>query len=203
MATTRKTKQSTKTTKANRATKIASQKTTASVAAKRTKSRPKFTAWSYIWRFVVSLAIPLGVGGLSALIAGDAMSAFGDFNQPPLAPPAWLFPVAWTILYILMGVAFFLVWIHPTDLQITKGEKAFFFIVYGIQLAFNFAWSIFFFNLGWHWFTFFWLIMLWTMILGLVIWGVKNHRAVMWLLLPYLLWVTFAGYLNLMIAILN
>lgn len=131
------------------------------------------------------------------------MSAFGSFKQPPLAPPAWLFPVAWTILYILMGVAFFLVWIHPADKQITAKEKMIFFIIYGGQLVFNFLWSIFFFNLGWHWFAFGWLIVLWVMILALVIWGGKNHRVVMWLLLPYLLWVTFAGYLNMMIAILN
>lgn len=168
-----------------------------------TTHKPKLTTWGWIWRLVVSLAIPLAVGGLSALLAGDSMAAFGSFNQPPLAPPAWLFPVAWTILYILMGVACFLVWIRPVDKQVTAKEKTFFFVVYGVQLIFNFFWSIFFFNFGWHWFAFVWLIALWAMILALVIWGGKNQRAVMWLLLPYLLWVTFAGYLNLMIAILN
>ena len=167
------------------------------------RTKVKLTTWGWIWRLLVSLAIPLVVGGLSALISGDAMSAFGNFKQPPLSPPAWLFPVAWTILYILMGVAFFLVWIHPTDKQITTKEKTIFFAVYAGQLIFNFLWSIFFFNLGWHWFAFGWLVVMWAMILALVIWGGKNHRAVMWLLLPYLLWTTFAGYLNMMIAILN
>lgn len=170
----------------------------------RTKSKnTKLTAWGYIWRLAVSIMIPLAVGGLSALITGDAMSAFGNLKQPPLAPPAWLFPVAWTILYILMGVACFLVWIRATDRQVTVKEKTTFFVIYGIQLVFNFFWSIVFFNLGWHWFAFIWLIILWLMILALVIWGFRNQRPVMWLLLPYLLWVAFAGYLNLMIAILN
>ncbi len=173
------------------------------MAKARTKHKAKLTTWGYIWRFIVSLAIPLGVGGLSALIAGDSMAAFGAMKQPPLAPPAWLFPVAWTILYILMGIACYLVWIHAIDKHLTAKDKTTFFVIYGIQLVFNFFWSIFFFNLGWHWFAFIWLIALWAMILFLVIWGARNHRAAMWLLLPYLLWVTFAGYLNLMIAILN
>jgi len=171
---------------------------------KKSKSQTtKLTTWGWVWRLIVSLAIPLAVGGLSALIAGDSMKAFGQFNQPPLAPPAWLFPVAWTILYILMGLACFFVWISPITRQLTLREKRFFFIIYAIQLIFNFFWSIFFFNLRWHVFAFIWLIALWIMILVLVIWGSRNRRIAMWLLLPYLLWVTFAGYLNIMIAILN
>ncbi len=75
----------------------------------RTKSKnTKLTTWGYIWRLAVSIMIPLAVGGLSALITGDAMSAFGNLRQPPLAPPAWLFPVARAILYVLMGGSLFL-----------------------------------------------------------------------------------------------
>lgn len=165
--------------------------------------KAKLTTWGWIWRLLVSLAIPLAVGGAAALIAGDSMATFDSFAKPPLAPPAWLFPVAWTALYILMGVACYSVWVHRTDREVTAGEKTFFFVVYGVQLVFNFLWSIFFFNLGWHLFAFIWLIVLWLMIFALVIWGLKNRRTVMWLLLPYLLWCTFAGYLNIMIAILN
>lgn len=170
---------------------------------KKKSNKNKLTTWGWMWRLLVSVAIPLVVGGAAALIAGDSMAMFNSFAKPPLAPPAWLFPVAWTILYILMGIACFLVWIHPTDKRITMEKRTFFFIVYGMQLAFNFFWSIFFFNLGRFWIAFFWLIALWAMILALVIWGVKNHRGVMGVLIPYLLWVTFAGYLNIMIAILN
>lgn len=99
---------------------------------KHTTKKLKLTPWSYIWRLIVSFAIPLGVGGVSALISGDSMAAFGSFNQPPLAPPAWLFPVAWTILYILMGVACFLVWIHTADKKLTAQEKTTFFVIYEI-----------------------------------------------------------------------
>lgn len=99
---------------------------------KHTTKKLKLTPWNYIRRLIVSLAIPLGVGGVSALISGDSMAAFGSFNQPPLAPPAWLFPVAWTILYILMGVACFLVWIHAANKKMTTQEKTTFFVIYEI-----------------------------------------------------------------------
>lgn len=179
-------KKTNKTTKVNKANKMV-----------------KLTTWGWIWRLLVSLAIPLAVGGLAALIAGDSMATFDTFNKPPLAPPAWLFPVAWTLLYILMGLACYVVWTRSTSKQLTAKEKLFFFVVYGLQLAFNFFWSIFFFNLEWHLFAFVWIIALWLMIVCLMVWGTKNNRMVMWLLLPYLLWVTFASYLNIMIAILN
>ena len=166
-------------------------------------TKTKLTGWGWFWRLVVSLAIPLGVGGLSALFAGDSMAEFGKFSQPPLAPPAWLFPVAWSILYTLMGVACFLVWIYSDNKRVTAKVKSAFFTIYDVQLIFNFFWSIFFFNFGWRWFAFGWLIALWIMILALVIWGARNNKGAMWCLLPYLLWVTFAGYLNIVIAILD
>lgn len=169
----------------------------------RTTNKTKITTWGWVWRLMVAIIVPLVVGGVSALIAGDSMAAFGALNQPPLAPPAWLFPVAWTALYILMGVACFLVWMRQLAKPSTKNQNLFFFVVYDIQLVFNFFWSIFFFNLEWYWFAFVWLIALWIMILALVVWSGKNRRAAMWCLLPYLLWTTFAGYLNIMIAILN
>lgn len=169
----------------------------------RKTSKTKSNSLWWVWKLIISIIIPLAVGGLSALIAGDLMASFGAMNQPPLSPPAWLFPVAWTVLYTLMGIACYLVWNHPTDKKITKKEKTVFYSVYGLQLVFNFFWSIFFFNFSQYWFAFVWLIILWIMILVLVIWGGKNYRAVMWCLTPYVLWVTFAGYLNIMIAILN
>ena len=166
--------------------------------------KKSYTAWGYFWRLIVSLAIPIAVGGLSGLIAGDAMSDFESFNKPPLAPPAWLFPVAWTILYLLMGLACFLIWVKPYDKAFPKGMKKCFFAIFALQLVFNFLWSIFFFNGEQYYFSFFWLLALWLMILAMIVWcGKVRSFGAMWALMPYILWVTFAGYLNLMIAILN
>lgn len=207
---TAKTASAAKTTQSVKAKKAAKAKQAAGGnAPKRTtvcviKSDKKYSTWGYAWRLIVSLAIPLAVGGLSAAIAGDAMSSFAEFNQPPLAPPAWLLPVAWTALYLLMGLAAFLIWVRPEEKIAAAKTKRTFFMVYGLQLIFNFFWSIFFFNGEWYFFAFIWLLALWAMILAMVVWShkAKCHGS-MWALLPYLLWVTFAGYLNIMIAILN
>ncbi len=175
------------------------------------KKTKKLTTWGKIWRIVVAIIIPLAVGGVSAVLTMDAMKKFGQFNQPPLAPPAWLFPVAWTILYVLMGIASYLIAMSfradrgkrsaESVKRVKLGRAA--LVIYGVQLAFNFAWSIFFFNLGWYWFAFGWLLVMWAMILVLSIMAYRLNKGAFWCLLPYLLWTTFAAYLNIGIAILN
>lgn len=147
-------------------------------------------------KLIVSLVIPLAVGGLSALLTREGMERFSEVQKPPLAPPAWLFPVAWTILYVLMGVAAYLIWVapHPFTLQ---------FAAYGTQLFFNFFWSLIFFNLKNDLFAFVWLVFLWLFILLTVLLFRRNDRTAAWLMVPYLVWVTFAGYLNLGIYLLN
>lgn len=150
-------------------------------------------------KLLPAIALPLAVGGLSALITSDAMESFGNLRQPPLSPPAWLFPVVWSLLYILMGIASYRVWIAVTTHE--KRREA--LIFYAAQLVFNFFWSIIFFNLGEYLFAFVWLVALW-----LLIWLTKQRFAKIdsvaaYLLVPYLLWVAFAGYLNLGIFILN
>ena len=155
------------------------------------------------WVATGLIFLPLMVGLVSSALTGDAMMTFGKLNQPPLAPPAWLFPVAWTILYILMGVASYLIYrLNPK----TKAEKKIQtaeLIIYFVQLFFNFMWTIFFFRLEMRWFAFGWLIVMWLMILALICMCAKNRKAAAWCLVPYLLWCTFASYLNIMIAILN
>ena len=99
----------------------------------------------------ICIAVPLAVGGLSALISGNAMATFAALEKPPLSPPAWLFPTVWTILYILMGVASYLVVVSDTP----TAEKNRALTVYGAQLAVNFFWSILFFNLSLYLFSFF------------------------------------------------
>lgn len=90
----------------------------------------------------MSLAAPLAVGGLSALITKDNMLMFEVIEKPPLAPPGWLFPVAWTILYILMGLASYRVWISDAR----KAGKQTTGVYYALSLVFNFGWPIIFFN---------------------------------------------------------
>lgn len=152
------------------------------------------------WKtLLLALAIPLGVGGLSALVTRREMDAFSQLNQPPLSPPGWLFPIVWTVLFLLMGLASYLV----VTAEAPDGVSRRALTVYGVQLVVNFFWSILFFNLKWYLFSFFWLLLLWVLILVTMILFFPIRRAAGWLLVPYLLWVTFAGYLNFGIFLLN
>lgn len=150
-----------------------------------------------IGKIILAIIIPLAVGGLSALITMNQMELFETVAKPPLAPPRWLFPVAWTILYILMGIASYLLYIADTE----EGREA--LVLYGVQLFFNFFWSIIFFNLEAYWFALIWLFIMWIIILLLLIKSRKVDERAFWLLLPYFIWTTFAFYLNFGIAVLN
>lgn len=145
---------------------------------------------------VLCLAVPLAVGGLSALLTRNGMRTFDTIAKPRLAPPGWLFPVVWTVLYILMGIASYLV---------VKSEKPnrSALAVYALQLVFNFFWSIIFFNMEQYLFAFIWLIALWLLILITIYQFYRISEPAGYLMIPYLLWVTFAGYLNLSIYLLN
>ncbi len=149
------------------------------------------------WKtLIICVAIPLGVGILSALLTRNGMQTFETINKPKLSPPGWLFPIVWTILYILMGIASYLA-------ATSRKPNGSALITYGLQLIFNFFWSIFFFNLNWYFFSFIWLVILWILIFKTITRFFKISDAAGLLMIPYLLWVTFAGYLNLSIAILN
>lgn len=152
------------------------------------------------WRsLIAALAIPLAVGGLSAWVTKDAMERFAELDQPPLSPPGWVFPVVWTILFILMGVSSYLV--GTSGMPGRERRNA--LLLYGVQLVVNFFWSIFFFNMGWYLFSFFWLALLWLLVLETIDQFWKISRSAGILLFPYLAWITFAGYLNFGIFLLN
>ena len=150
-----------------------------------------------IKQLILCIAIPLLVGGLAAFLTRDNMDIFTQLDKPPLSPPGILFPIVWTILYTLMGIASYLVVSSDADKE--EIQNALF--VYGLQLAVNFFWSIFFFNLGWYLFAFFWLLLLWGFILYTIVVFYQISKPAAYLLIPYLLWVTFAGYLNFAIAV--
>lgn len=152
------------------------------------------------WKpLLVSIAIPLAVGGISALLTKDSMKEFALLRHPLLTPPGWVFPVIWTALFAMMGLASFLVYTSTGR----RGEKRSALWVYGLQLVVNFGWPIFFFRLNWWLFAFFWLILLWVMILGVVVQFYRIRHGAGLLMIPYLAWVAFAGYLNFGIYLLN
>ncbi len=156
--------------------------------------------WSGI---AFALLLPLAVGGLAAALAAGGMARFGALNQPPLTPPGWLFPVVWTVLYLLMGYAGYLLRAElPLNDAARRNRRAALFL-YALQLFFNFVWPLLFFRAGLYAFAFLWLLVLWLLLFLLIRAAAKTRKLAAVLLLPYLAWVTFAGYLNLMIAVLN
>ena len=150
------------------------------------------------WKsLTANLAISLGTGILSALITRNSMDTYKNLNLPKLAPPSILFPIVWTILFILMGISAYIIYESNSD------QKQSALTIYGIQLLVNFIWPILFFNLGLYLFSFIWIILLWLLII-LMINSFKNISSVAaYLQIPYLLWVTFASYLNFMIYYSN
>lgn len=143
------------------------------------------------------IIIPLAVGWLASFLTKNAQIAFVRMAKPPLAPPAWLFPIVWTLMYVLMGIAFY--FIYTSESEIRSGAIT----LYIIQLIFNFAWCIIFFRNGTYWFAAAWLFVLWLMLVCLILLCTAISKAATWLLVPYLLWCTYAFYLNIGIAILN
>jgi tryptophan-rich sensory protein len=152
------------------------------------------------WKeLLVSLAISLGVGVASALLTMNGMGQYQDMYQPPLAPPGWLFPVVWTILYVLMGISSYLILQSGEERE--EIRKA--LTIYGYQLVVNFLWPTFFFNFGWYFFSFLWLVLLWVLVLIMILRFKDISEVAAYMNIPYLIWLTFAGYLNLGIWILN
>lgn len=149
-------------------------------------------------KLIICVLIPLAVGGLSAFLTRNSMESFDNLTKPPLSPPGWLFPVVWSILFVLMGIASYLVLVSDKP---ARSKTA--LTVYGIQLAFNFFWSIIFFNFEMYLFAFVWLMILWLLIIitTVLFWRIDKRAG--YLMLPYLIWVTFAAYLNFGIYLLN
>lgn len=150
-------------------------------------------------KLIICIAIPLLVGGVSAFLTKDAMKQFETLNQPPLSPPGWLFAVVWPILYILMGVSFYLISESAADAEAVVSAQR----IYYFQLVLNFLWPTLFFNLGWYLFAFFELVLLWLAVVVMIRRFADISKLAAYLNIPYLIWLTFAGYLNLGIWWLN
>ena len=127
------------------------------------------------------------------------MSVYQDLNQPPLSPPGWVFPVVWSLLYLAMGYASWRVCSRGEDRGLVRSSL----MVYGLQLFVNFLWPIVFFRLQAFLAAFGVLLVLWILIVITMWQFYKSDERAGDLLIPYLLWVTFAGYLNLGVYLLN
>lgn len=144
-------------------------------------------------KLIISIALPLVVGGLSGFATAKGVSSwYPTLTKPFFNPPAWVFGPAWTLLYIMMGIAAFLVWREGLA---TDGVKIA-LTVFVVQLALNGLWSILFFGMhapGWALLE---IIVLWLAILATLVlfWRVVPTAGM--LLLPYLAWVSFASVLN-------
>lgn len=151
------------------------------------------------WKFLlVNIAIALLVGGLAGILTSGSVYIYQEINVPDFSPPGFVFPIVWTILYILMGVSAYL--IHQSE---ESNEKEDALLIYRIQLFLNFMWSLIFFNLQAYLFAFVILVVLWVAILVMIVRFYNINPLAGKLQIPYLVWVTFAGILNLAIVILN
>ena len=156
--------------------------------------------WDKWKRYIPWILTSEAVGALSGFLSRSGMKMYESaIAKPQLSPPGWLFPVVWSLLYLLMGVASYRVWVSASEL--TKKQNALFFYI--LQLAFNFLWSLIFFNAERYLFAFFWLIGLWALVYITERKFERIDRLSGYLLLPYLVWVAFAGYLNIGIYFLN
>lgn len=139
------------------------------------------------------------VGGLAGFLTRSGMEIYKDtVLKPPLSPPPIVFPIAWGILYALMGVSAARIWLKPPSAGRSRSLRLFL-----LQLAFNFVWSFLFFSFRAYGFAFLWLAVLWFLIVRMLLSFYDVDRPAAWLQIPYLLWVLFAAWLNLGVWKLN
>ncbi len=148
---------------------------------------------------IPALILPLAAGTAAWLLTREGMAVFASAVKPPLSPPAWLFPIVWTVLYLLMGTASALVW--AADASAIRRDRALNF--YTLSLTANFVWPLIFFGMELYAVAFFWLLLLWLLsgICTLLFRYISPLAGR--LMLPYMLWLSFALYLNMGVWILN
>ena len=152
------------------------------------------------WKpYIVWILFTEAVGALSGWLTREGTEIYNaTIEQPPLSPPSIVFPIVWGILFALMGIGAARIYMAPAS-----GARSRSLLLFLIQLAFNFFWSIIFFNFQAFGFAFIWLILLWFLILMMILSFRKVDKLAAWLQIPYLLWVTFAAYLNFGVWLLN
>lgn len=153
-----------------------------------------------IAKLVISILIPLIVGFTSSFLTLGSIPTFFDvLSKPSWTPPAWAFAPIWTTLYILMGIALFLIWRKGWDRQDVKVA----ILAFAVQLILNFFWTIIFFGFRSLFGGLVEIVFLWIAILINIILFYRISKAAGILLVPYIIWVTIASYLNYTVYILN
>jgi tryptophan-rich sensory protein len=151
-------------------------------------------------KLLISILIPVLVGAISGFFTMSGVNGwYAVANKPWFNPPNWIFAPVWTALYVLMGIALFLVWRSDADKAIKQTAIA----LFAIQLTLNFFWSIIFFKLQQPGWAFSEIILMWVMILLTILWFGKISSPAAWLLVPYISWVSFASVLNYYVWRLN
>lgn len=145
--------------------------------------------------YAKSILIPVIIGGVIGLIISRSID-YNSLQKPPLSPPSILFPIVWTILYVLMGISY---GILDSKSLIELKTK----IIYSLQLFVNATWSLIFFTLKRRLFAFIWIIILDVLVIVMIIDFFKKNKTAGLLQIPYLLWIIFASYLNLGVYLLN
>lgn len=146
---------------------------------------------------VISLLIPLVGGFISGILAMGGIKEFDSLIKPVLAPPGFIFPIVWTILYVLMGISSYLVY-QENDYSSSCCLK-----IYALNLFVNFLWSPIFFGLNLRLFALIWIILLDIIVVYMIVCFYKVNKKAAYLQIPYLVWCLFATYLNLAFYLLN
>ena len=148
-----------------------------------------------IFRPIFQIFFPLLVGSIVGLIISNNID-YEVLRQPPLSPPSWLFPVVWSILYLLMGISYYLYNKNTGgDEKVSK--------IYYLQLFVNALWSIIFFVWKLRFFAIVWIIILIILVVYLFILYYRDYKFSAYLLIPYIIWLLFAAYLNIGVYLLN
>ena len=153
-----------------------------------------------VFPFIISLAITLAIGFVASIFTRPEIGGwYATLKKPSFNPPNIAFPLVWTILYVLMAIAAYLVW-KQRNRVVTYRTTA---VIYFIQLLLNFFWSIVFFGMHQILGALVIIVLLWVSLIFNIKWFGKFSKTAAWLLVPYILWVSFAGLLNLNIYLLN
>lgn len=152
-----------------------------------------------IMKLLISILLPLVVGGVSGALTADHVAVYETLIKPSLAPAPLVFPIVWTILYILMGISSYKIYTAEAE----QGVKKRALILYALQLAVNFIWPIVFFNQQNYGAALILLLFLIVLVVETILAFYPIDKAAAWLLVPYLVWLCFAAYLNLSIWMFN